>query len=77
MMYDNKSIDKEKEAKIRMKQASPIRKIGWIVLLIGICAFAIGVISLALAASTIGFWIVVGSVLFNITGISLLTHKTY
>ena len=77
MMYDNKSIEKEKEAKIRMKQASPIRKIGWIVLLIGICAFAIGVISLTLAASTIGFWIVVGSVLFNITGISLLTHKTY
>ena len=77
MMYDNKSIEKEKEAKIRMKQASPIRKIGWIVLLIGICAFAIGVISLALAASTSGFWRVVGSVFITITGISLLTHKTY
>ncbi len=60
-----------------MKQSSPIRKIGLIILLIGICAFVIGVISLVLAASTIGFWIVVGSVIFNITGISLLTHKTY
>ena len=76
-MYDKKSIEKEKEAKIHMKQSSPVRKIGCVILLIGICAFVIGVVSLALAASTIGFWMVVGSVLFNIIGISLLTHKTY
>lgn len=60
-----------------MKPVSHIRMVGRIVLIFGILCLLCGILLLAVSASTIGFWIVIASILLNIVGISLMTLKKY
>ena len=60
-----------------MRHVSPIKMDGRIILILGILCLLSGIFLLAVAASTVGFWIVVASVLLNIVGISLITLKKY
>ena len=58
-----------------MKQKSPLKSLGLILLLFGIFMLICGVLILAFTASSIGIWIVFGSVICNILGIMLATSK--
>ena len=60
-----------------MRHVSPIKMVGRIILILGILCLLSGIFLLAVAASTVGFWIVVASVLLNIVGNSLITLKKY
>ena len=59
-----------------MKNTSFIRKIGFLVLMLGIFALVGGVIALALTASSVALWITGASVVLNILGIMLATTKS-
>lgn len=58
-----------------MKTTSMLKKIGGIILILGILMLLGGVILLALMASSVGFYLVMISVILNILGITLLTLK--
>lgn len=58
-----------------MKTTSMLKKIGKIILILGILMLLGGVILLALMASSVGFYLVMISVILNILGITLLTLK--
>lgn len=60
-----------------MKPVSHVRMVGRILLIFGVLCLLCGILLLAVAASTIGFWIVIASILLNIVGISLMTLKKY
>lgn len=60
-----------------MKNSTLIRKIGFLLLMLGMLALVGGVILLALTASSIAFWITGASVVLNILGIMLATTKSH